>query len=119
MRRPSIFSENYQSKHQANGGQGLSFLLERNSSPSRARLQKLISDKFPKASWHVYEPVDFDIHREAASLATGKSVAPYFKLDEAKVIVSLDCDFIGTEENAHTNIRRFAKGRRIENRPIP
>jgi molybdopterin-containing oxidoreductase family iron-sulfur binding subunit len=99
---------------QANGGQGLSFLMERSSSPSRARLQKLVGDKLPKAGWHVYEPVDFDIHREAASLAVGKSVAPYFKLDAAKVIVSLDCDFIGTEENAHINIRRFAKGRRIE-----
>ncbi|MBI3849762.1 MAG: TAT-variant-translocated molybdopterin oxidoreductase [Verrucomicrobia bacterium] len=99
---------------QANGGQGLSVLLERSSSPSRARLQKLIGEKLPKAGWHVYEPVDFDIHREAATLVTGKSVAPYFKLDTTKVIVSLDCDFIGTEENAHINIRRFAQGRRIE-----
>jgi len=30
------------------------------------------------------------------------------------VIVSLDCDFIGAEEDAHNNIRRFTKGRRIE-----
>src|SRR5712691_6892447 len=42
---------------QGNGGQGLSFLLERNSSPSRNRLQKLISEKFPQARWYVYEPV--------------------------------------------------------------
>ncbi len=97
----------------ANGGQGLSFLVERSSSPSRARLQKLIAEKFPKARWHVYEPVDFDIHRQAASLAFGQSVAPYCKLDEAKVIVSLDADFIGTEENTYLNVRRFAKSRRV------
>ena len=52
---------------QGNGGQGLSFLLERNNSPSRLRLQKLISSKLPQARWYAYEPVDLDIHRRAAS----------------------------------------------------
>src|SRR5208282_5096325 len=99
---------------QANGGQGLSFLSEQSSSPSRARLQKLISDKLPQARWYEYEPVDFDIHRQAASLAFGQPVAPYFKIDEAKVIVALDCDFIGGEGDLHVNIRQFAKGRRTE-----
>src|SRR5205814_8176936 len=28
--------------------------------------------------------------------------------------VALDCDFIGSEQDAHNNIRRFAQGRRIE-----
>jgi len=101
-------------KSQADGGQGLCFLLERSSSPSRARLRKLISDKFPKARWFVYEPVDFDVHRQAASVAFGKSAKPYFKFDEAKAIVSLDCDFIGGEEDAYLHIRRFTKGRKIE-----
>src|SRR6266516_2948200 len=101
-------------KAQAGGGEGLSFLLERSSSPSRARLQKLISDKFPKARRFAYEPVDFDVHRQAASVAFGKSVAPYYKLEGANVIVSLDCDFIGGEEDAYIHIRRFVKGRKIE-----
>ena len=38
-------------KAQGNGGQGLCFLLEHSNSPSRARLQKLVSDKFPQARW--------------------------------------------------------------------
>jgi len=98
----------------ANGGQRLAFLLERSSSPSRARLQRLVSERLPQAQWFVYEPVDFDIHRQAATAAFGKSVAPYFKLDEANVIVSLDCDFIGTEENSYINCRRFARRRNPE-----
>ena len=102
------------SKAQADGGQGLCFLMKRSSSPSRARLQKLVSDKFPKARWFIHEPVDFDVHRQAASIAFGKPVRPYYKLDEAKAIVSLDCDFIGGEEDAYINIRRFVKGRKIE-----
>jgi molybdopterin-containing oxidoreductase family iron-sulfur binding subunit len=99
---------------QSNGGEGLCFLLERSRSPSRRRLQKLVSERFPKARWFVHEPVDFDIHREAATLAFGRPVAPQFRLDQAKVILSLDCDFLGSEENGHQFIRDFAKGRRIE-----
>jgi MoCo/4Fe-4S cofactor protein with predicted Tat translocation signal len=99
---------------QANGGEGLSILLERSSSPSRARLQKLIGEKFPKARWFIYEPVDFDIHRQAATQAFGQAVRPYFKLDEANIIVSLDSDFIGAEEDTYLNVRRFAKRRKIK-----
>ncbi|MBU6399480.1 MAG: TAT-variant-translocated molybdopterin oxidoreductase [Verrucomicrobia bacterium] len=97
----------------ANGGEGLCFLLERNHSPSRARLQSALSRQLPKARWFVHEPVDFDIHRQAASQATGKSVTPYWRLDQAKTIVSLDCDFIGTEGDRHRLIRGFAQGRKI------
>jgi molybdopterin-containing oxidoreductase family iron-sulfur binding subunit len=98
----------------ANGGQGLCFLLERSSSPSRARLQKLVADKFPRAGWFIHEPVDFDIHREAATLVFSNPVTPYFRLDQAARILSLDCDFIGAEEDAHRHIRDFARGRKIE-----
>jgi molybdopterin-containing oxidoreductase family iron-sulfur binding subunit len=95
-------------------GEGLCFLVERSSSPSRARLQKAISERLPKARWFVYEPVDFDIHREAATLAFGKPVTPYYRLDQAKRIVALDCDFIGAEADLLRLIRDFARGRKIE-----
>ncbi len=98
----------------ASGGQGLSFLSEQSSSPSRVRLQKLISEQLPQARWYEYEPVDFGIQRQAATIAFGQPVAPYFKIDEAKVIVALDSDFIGGEGDLHVNIRQFAKGRRTE-----
>jgi len=101
-------------KFAANQGEGLAFLIERNTSPSRRRLQKLIGQKLPKAKWFVHEAIDTDIHRRAASQAFGGSVKPYFKYDAAKVIVSLDCDFIGGEEDAHNSIRKFADGRRVE-----
>jgi molybdopterin-containing oxidoreductase family iron-sulfur binding subunit len=101
---------------QANGGQGLAFLLERNNSPSGQRLQTVLRDKFPQARWHVYEPVDLGIKRRAASLAFGKSVRPYYRFEAAKVIVSLDCDFLGAEEDVQNHIRSFAQGRRLHER---
>ncbi len=99
---------------QSNGGEGLCFLLERSSSPSRLRLQNLLSEKFPHARWFIHEPIDLDIHRRAASEAFGQSVKPRFLFDKADVIVSLDCDFLGSEEDVQNHIRRFAQRRQIE-----
>src|SRR5438874_3751948 len=93
------FLDELSKRAQGDGGKGLSFLVERSSSPSRLRLQKQISEKFPQSRWYVYESVDLDIHRRAASQAFGKSVKPYYHFDKAKVIVSLDCDFLGSEED--------------------
>jgi MoCo/4Fe-4S cofactor protein with predicted Tat translocation signal len=102
------------SRAQANAGKGLAFLLEQNNSPSRHRLQSAIRDRLPQARWYVHEPVDLGIHRRAASQAFGQPVKPYFFFDKAKVIVSLDCDFLGSEADAHTHIRQFASGRHLE-----
>jgi molybdopterin-containing oxidoreductase family iron-sulfur binding subunit len=108
------FLDELSKQAQADGGKGLSFLVERSSSPSRERLQKLIAEKLPQSRWHVYEPVDLGIKRRAATQAFGKSVKPYYHFDKAKVIVSLDCDFLGSEEDVHNNIRKFAQGRKME-----
>src|SRR6185436_6393806 len=67
-----------------------------------------------QARWYVHDQLGLDIHQRAASLAFGQSVKPYQKFEADKVIVSLDCDFLGSEEELHNNIRRFAAGRRIE-----
>jgi MoCo/4Fe-4S cofactor protein with predicted Tat translocation signal len=98
----------------AGGGKGLAFLLQRHSSPSRRRLIQSIAREYPQAGWFMFEPIDTDIHRRAASQAFGQSVRPVFRFDAAKVIVSLDCDFLGSEDDVQLHIRRFTQGRRIE-----
>jgi molybdopterin-containing oxidoreductase family iron-sulfur binding subunit len=92
---------------QQSGGEGLAFLVEAGSSPSRLRLQKEISEKMPKAKWYLAEV-------DASKGVFGGGARLSYKLDAAKVIVSLDCDFIGSEPDAHTNIHGFAKGRSME-----
>ena len=37
---------------------------------------------------------------------------PVFNFDKAKVILSLDCDFLGGEDDAHNHIRKFAASRK-------
>ncbi len=96
---------------QADGGKGLAFLRERGSSPSRERLEKLLRQKLPNAGWFTHEPVDLDIHRRGAALAFQRAVRPRYLFDKADVVVSLDCDFLGSEEDVQNHIRRFAKRR--------
>ena len=102
-------------KFAANQGQGLAFLAESSTSPSRARLQKIIAQKFPKSQWFTYDAIDSAIHQRAATQAFGQPVRPVFHFDRAKVILSLDCDFLGGEDNAHNYIAGFARGRKPEN----
>ena len=99
-------------KYAANDGDGLAFLVESSTSPSRARLQKIIAKKFPKSQWFTFDAIDSGIHQRAATQAFGKPVRPMFHYDKAKVILSLDCDFLGDEDDGHNHIRKFAESRR-------
>ncbi|MGP8052966.1 MAG: TAT-variant-translocated molybdopterin oxidoreductase [Limisphaerales bacterium] len=106
------FLNDLSKKFAANQGEGLAFLTESSTSPSRARLQKIIAQKFPKSQWFTYDAIDSGIHQRAATQAFGRPVRPVYHFDKAKVILSLDCDFIGGEDAAHNHIQRFVKGRR-------
>ena len=106
------FLDTLSQKFAANNGEGLAFLAESSTSPSRARLQKIIAQKFPKSKWFTYDAIDSGIHQRAATQAFGQSVKPVFNFDKAKVILSLDCDFLGGEDDAHNHIRKFAAGRK-------
>ena len=108
----------------ADAGDGVCFLLGHSSSPSRERLQTALQKKYPRAGFFSYEAIDYQAHREAATLAhqvapatdplLASGLKPYYRLDKAKVIVSLDCDFIGGEEDSSRLIRDFSRGRKIE-----
>ncbi|MDB6031312.1 MAG: hydrogenase [Verrucomicrobiales bacterium] len=98
---------------QTPSGQGLAFLLEQSSSPSRARLQAAIAQKFPQAKWYQYEPVDLAKDAAVLSDIAGTPVAPFYRLDQAKVILSLDSDFVGSEEDTYRHCRGFSWGRKV------
>jgi MoCo/4Fe-4S cofactor protein with predicted Tat translocation signal len=109
------FLDDLSAKFSANQGEGLAFLAESSTSPSREILQAIISQKFPKSQWFTYDAIDSGIHQRAATQAFGQPVRPVFHFDRAKIILSLDCDFLGGEDDAHNHIARFAKGRNPEN----
>ncbi|MDR3458826.1 MAG: TAT-variant-translocated molybdopterin oxidoreductase [Verrucomicrobiae bacterium] len=108
------YLESLAKKFATSSGEGLAFLAESSTSPSRARLQKIIAQKYPKAQWFTHDAIDSGIHQRAATQAFGQSVRPVFNFDKAKVILSLDCDFLGGEDDAHNHIRKFAAGRKAD-----
>ena len=90
------------------------FLMPASTSPSRAALIGKIQDKMGEnAAFYVHEAADFGVHARGAQAAFGEAVTPYWKLDQAEVILSLDCDFIGTEEGSARFAADFAKRRKV------
>ncbi len=101
-------------KYARNRGTGLRILSRQSSSPTRRRLQKLLKGRLPQAAWHEYEPISFEAGTKAAEIAFGRALKPTFRLDQAERILSLDCDFLGDEEDAYVNIKGFADKRAVE-----
>ena len=99
----------------ARRGAGLAFLVERSSSPTRARLREQVMARFPDAGWYEWEPVSRDNARLGAAQAFGHPVETTCDLGAARVIACFDADPLGEDPAALRNARRFADGRRAEN----
>ena len=105
--------EEISNKYKSQSGKGLHFLVQSSSSPSRIRLEKLIKKSMPKAKWCVYDPIDFEGSARGYSEAFGKTIRPVYHFDKAKVIFSLDCDFLGSEQDSFAHIHGYTNGRKV------
>jgi molybdopterin-containing oxidoreductase family iron-sulfur binding subunit len=79
----------------ADGGSKLAFLVEPSGSPLLASLQKRIAAAFPKARWYAHSAVSRDAAYEGSRTAFGRPLETQYNLSKAKVVVSLDADFLG------------------------
>ncbi|MDA7915826.1 TAT-variant-translocated molybdopterin oxidoreductase [Verrucomicrobia bacterium] len=95
----------------ANKGGGVAVLAGQGNSPTRLRLKNAFLKKYPRAKWHTYEPIDLSVDAAAYSTAFSKSVKPYYRYQNADVVVSLDADFLGTEEDSSLHAGQFAEKR--------
>jgi MoCo/4Fe-4S cofactor protein with predicted Tat translocation signal len=64
------------------------------------------------ADHYVWEPLAQDDVLNGQKISYGEAVVPLYKYDEAKVIVSIDADFLGAWGPAIQSNRLFANGRR-------
>jgi MoCo/4Fe-4S cofactor protein with predicted Tat translocation signal len=78
----------------AKKGAGLRILTETVTSPSLTAQLRALSKDFPAAKWHQYEPAGAHTARAGARLAFGEPVNTYYRVENAKVILSLDSDFL-------------------------
>lgn len=97
----------------ANGGEGLAFLVERTSSPTRDRLLAELRRKFPKFLWAEYEPLGADNIEAAIAACFGPniSVAPDFS--RADKVLAVDSDFLNASFSGIEQVRGFMARRRI------
>ena len=95
-------------------GAGIRFLTETIISPSLGAQMEELRIALPQAKWHQYEPANRDNARAGAMAAFGQPVNTTYKFDQAKRVLSLDCDFLSPAFPGHLRYsREFISGRRI------
>jgi molybdopterin-containing oxidoreductase family iron-sulfur binding subunit len=60
----------------------------------------------------VWEPLSHEDVREGQKASYGDDVVPFYRFDKAKMIVSIDADFLGSWLNTTAFNKQFADGRR-------
>ncbi|MDB5048975.1 MAG: molybdopterin oxidoreductase, iron-sulfur binding subunit, partial [Fibrobacteres bacterium] len=100
----------------ADGGKGLRILIGSMTSPSALAAIRSLLQTYPEAGLHVHDPLDSGHAISGAALYAGAGAgsAPVYRFANARVIVSLDADFLGFGGGRTRYSRDFAEGRRAE-----
>src|SRR6202011_4184343 len=93
-------------------GAGCAILIEAQVSPTRDRFLRTLKERFPQINFYAYDPVGFEEHAAAVLPLFGPDVALKPDFGAVEVVVSLDCDFLGTEQTLES-IRAFSRRRRM------
>jgi molybdopterin-containing oxidoreductase family iron-sulfur binding subunit len=99
-------------------GKGLAVLVQKKTSPSRDAMRDRLMTRFPEAKFVAYESIDNQAAAEGTGLAFGAPMRELLTFSAggqvaAKVVVSLDRDFLDQSDPANlSNNREFAATRR-------
>ena len=94
-------------------GAGFAILAEPSSSPTLARLREALLDRYPQARWVTWAPVSEENADRGLALAAGDRVQALYRVDRAKVLLTLDSDFLGAEGDGVRNLKGYGKARRV------
>jgi Fe-S-cluster-containing dehydrogenase component/anaerobic selenocysteine-containing dehydrogenase len=97
----------------AAGGAGLALLTETVSSPALGDQVGRVLAALPNAKWHQYSAAGAHSSRAGALLAFGRYVNTYYRLERARVILSLDSDFLAFGPGSTRYAHDYAFGRRV------
>ncbi len=98
-------------------GEGLYVLGQISASPSFLDVRRRFLSKFPKASWHTWEPINEDNAHAGSNIIFGKPLRPIYDIEKADVILALDSDFLAGEAGWLANTRHFSRRRQVEDGP--
>ncbi len=94
-------------------GQGLRILTSSVTSPTLAAQFAELLETFPAARWVQYDPVGHSNRYEGARLAFGEPVETRYRFDQARVILSLDADFLFSGPGRVRYARDWISNRRV------
>jgi MoCo/4Fe-4S cofactor protein with predicted Tat translocation signal len=95
-------------------GAGIRILTTTVTSPTLAAQLAELQARFPQARWYQYEPVNRDNVYEGARAAFGDYVSTRYDFSQARVVLSLDSDFLAPSPGFVPYARAFADGRRVD-----
>jgi MoCo/4Fe-4S cofactor protein with predicted Tat translocation signal len=95
-------------------GAGLRLLTGTVTSPTLAHQIQMLMAELPEAHWHQYEPLARDQVRRGLRLAFAQDVDVRYRFDRARVVLSLDADFLMHDPGNVRYTRDFCRGRRPE-----
>jgi MoCo/4Fe-4S cofactor protein with predicted Tat translocation signal len=84
-------------------------------SPTTKKVMDDFISKYPSSKIYSYELFNDQDRLSAWMKSYGTSNIPLIKWNEAKVIVALESDFLGTEGNKIENARLYSEGRNVDN----
>jgi MoCo/4Fe-4S cofactor protein with predicted Tat translocation signal len=82
-------------------------------SPTTKKVLDDFAVKYPKTKIYSYELFNEKLRNSAWKKCYGTDFHPLIKWNEAKIIVALESDFLGTDGNKVENSRLFAEGRNV------
>lgn len=94
-------------------GAGLRIVTETVTSPSLAAVMAQVLERFPEARWHQYEPLHDDNGLMGSKLAVGEAVGLRYDFTKARVVLSLDADFLGRGPGRVRYAHDFTAGRQV------
>lgn len=90
---------------------GVAILTGSVASPSTRSIIREFGQAFGGRHF-VWEPLNHSDLAEGQKLSYGEAVVPYYHFDKARMVVSVDADFLGAWHTPVTNTRQFTKARK-------
>jgi molybdopterin-containing oxidoreductase family iron-sulfur binding subunit len=97
----------------ANGSKPIVLLTSTLNSPTVKAAIDDFTKKYPSARQVTVDAVSYSGLLLASEATYGKRIIPNYRFDKAKVIVSIDADFLGTWLSPVVFARQYADGRRL------
>lgn len=102
-------------KAASNSGKEIAFVTSKVTSPSYRKLIQDFVTTYPTTKVYSYELFDDNNKKSAWMKSYGNESIPVIDLDKAKVILSLEGDFLGIHGDNIENARKYAQTRDVDN----